>query len=149
MSKQKNLCIISDCHGCFNTFLALLDRARAEWGDFDLHLAGDLIDRGPRSREMVEYAMQNKIPTVCGNHEDLCLAYSVHQKMGYNGKCPKYYEQDIWLINGAIQTLESWSVDWGNRQGLPRNVLDWMKSLPAYIIPDAELDENGRKLLIS
>lgn len=147
MSK-KNVVAISDLHGCFNTFLALLDRARAEWGEFDLYFLGDLIDRGPRSKEMVEYAMSNKIPTVSGNHEDLCLAYSVHQSMGYNGKCAEYYERDIWLANGGIQCLESWGVDWKRGEGLPRNVLDWMASLPPYIIPDADLDDNGRKLMI-
>lgn len=146
---SKPVVAISDLHGCYHTFLALLDKARAKWGDFDLYLLGDLVDRGPRSREMVDYAMTNKVPTCGGNHEDLAVAYSEHTKMGYRAKCAKYYDQDVWLMNGGIEALESWGVDWQNGGGLPKDVLDWMAALPPYIIPDTPPDENGLKLLLS
>lgn len=128
--------------------LALIERAHQEWGDFDLYFLGDLIDRGPDSRSVVEYAMKNKIPTVMGNHEDLCLAYSRHGQLGYKSKCGQYYDRNVWLYNGGDKALKSWDLH-GGSGFLPRTVLNWMQNLPPYIIPDTVPDENGRKLLLS
>lgn len=146
MSKR-NLCILTDIHGSYRTMLALIERAKQEWGDFDLYSLGDEIDRGPRSREVVEYMMENKVPCVLANHTDLCLAYSRHATLGYRAKCTRYYDRDVWLRNGGDKSLESWGFHGGSGT-LPRNVLDWMSSLPPYIIPDVEPDENGRRLLL-
>lgn len=140
---SKNIVAISDIHGCYNTLLELIEKAKNKWGDFDFYFPGDLIDRGPRSRQVVEYAMKNNIPTCMGNHEDLCLDYSQHEERGYKSYCGSFYSHNIWIHNGGDEALESW--DWY----LPSDVLDWMQKLPIYFIPDAPVDENGRKLLIS
>jgi serine/threonine protein phosphatase 1 len=121
--------------------LALIEKARTEHPDCKLIFLGDLIDRGSRSREVVEYAITNSVPTLYGNHEDLCLAYSEHVKQGYKAKCPQYYDRDVWLYNGGEDALESWGGT------VPTYVLDWMSKLPPYII----LNEEGsdRKTLLS
>ncbi len=77
------LILISDVHGCYYTLVRLLNRCLALHPGAQLVLLGDLIDRGPHSRRVVEFAMRNQIPTVMGNHEDLALAYSEHHRRGY------------------------------------------------------------------
>lgn len=139
--------LISDIHGAFNTLQALLVKVAAQLGDqpYEVILLGDLIDRGPRSREVVEWAMTNKIRTTKGNHEDLALAYSEHAKMGFKAKCARHYDRNVWLLNGGDDTLKSWGP---KTKTLPRDVLEWMSDLPPYILIEEPTSEN-RKLLCS
>lgn len=146
--------VISDVHGAFYTLMRLLAKCPP---DAQLILGGDLIDRGPHSRNVVEFAMENQISTCCANHDDLCLAF-----YGRDAKCADMYDPGVWLRNGGDDAVPNWS-DYDpalltvqqKRQAeriggrVPDSVLDWFASLPAYIIPDASPDENGRKLLCS
>jgi hypothetical protein len=125
-----NLTVISDIHGCYFTLIRLLNKC----AEGEVFLAGDLIDRGPHSKEVVEFAMANKIPTTMGNHCDLALAYSEHAKLGYKSHCRDFYSENIWLANGGIDCLVSYGAN-----ELPRNVLDWMQQMPAYFIRDGLL----------
>lgn len=118
-----DLWLISDIHGCANTLLRLL--AKLPQGE-PVVFCGDLIDRGPHSRQVVEYAMEHDIPTVQGNHEALALFHHGRTDAGIYG------QRDIWLCNGGGDALESWGLD--RRKGrLPDDVLDWMAALPYYI----------------
>ncbi len=132
--------ILSDIHGCYHTMLSMIEK---HGQGRQLILLGDLIDRGPRSKQVVEYAMDNAIPTVAANHDDLALAYSAHYRLGYRAKCAQYYDRDVWLDNGGDKALASWST-----KTLPTKVLDWMSQLPAYIKLDT-LTAEGRKVLLS
>lgn len=138
MMSESAICI-GDVHGAFLTLQSLLSKHPGH----RVILLGDLIDRGPRSREVVEWAIVNNIETVRANHDDLCLAYSPHYDLGYRAKCASLYDQDVWLWNGGDKALKSW----GNPEHLPRAALDWMSNLPPYIILDQESE--GRKGLIS
>lgn len=140
---SQSFLIATDVHGCLKTLLALVEK----YGKGrQLVLLGDLIDRGPDSRGVVEYAMTNSIPTTLGNHCDLCLAYSPHVRRGFKAKCADEYDEDIWLCNGGIQALQSWGADF--EVGLPDKVLQWMSDLPAYIKLDTPTAD-GRKVLLS
>ena len=136
------LIVLSDLHGSYLTMLALL----ARYPDYQPVFLGDLVDRGPRSREVVEYAITHSVPTVCGNHEDLLLAYSAHTKLGYKAKCASYYDRDVWLHNGGDKTLKSYNLHRG--QPLPKEVLKWMSKLPPYLIIDTP-NADGRKAFLS
>lgn len=126
------LCV-SDIHGCYYTLIRLLNKCL----EGEVIFAGDLIDRGPHSKEVVEFAMHNKIPCVMGNHEDLALAYSKHRELGYKSHCVEMYDRDVWLDNGGRDCLESFgSATYANKHTLPKDVLDWIQALPAYIKRD-------------
>ena len=66
--------VVGDIHGCYDDFMKLL--SRKEIGKQDrIILIGDIIDRGPDSYKMLDWAMKNVSKTgrfqmVCGNHED-------------------------------------------------------------------------------
>lgn len=127
--------IFSDLHGAYHTFLRLL--AKCPQDDVkarNIVLLGDLIDRGPNSREMVEWAMSEGVTTLMGNHEDLCLAYH-----DITPNCSKYYDEGIWLFNGGFDTIRSFKggqlpddpAEWV----LPDSVLKWMAQLPIHYTP--------------
>ena len=132
---MSNLLIVSDIHGCLQTMLALI--AKHGKGR-QLICLGDTIDRGPDSRGVVEYMMENGVPTCGGNHEDLAVAYSAHTRRGFKSRCGDEYDRDIWLSgNGGREALKSWDAD--PRVGLPDNVLNWMVNLPPYLLFDGLL----------
>lgn len=142
-----SLIAVSDVHGAWFTLVRLLNQCARQYPGARLISLGDEIDRGPHSRQVVEFMMAHRIPSVQSNHIDLCLAFSAHTKRGYHAKCPSYYDRDVWLYNGGEDALASWQPDESKwREGLPKDVLDWMAALPPYIVVD-EVDEEGRKLL--
>lgn len=68
---------ISDIHGCLKTLEALLDKVGFSEID-QLFLLGDLIDRGPDSKGVIDlvWRMQNKgyeVYCLRGNHEQMVL----------------------------------------------------------------------------
>lgn len=143
---QKLTVVLTDLHGCFYTMIRLLNQCPK---GANLVFAGDLIDRGQHSRKVVEFAMEHQIPTCMGNHEDLALAF--HN--GRRAKCKTYYDHGVWLMNGGREALENWRPEGKYcsiyKLALPDKVLTWMESLPPYLYPSNEVDENGRRLLVS
>lgn len=150
--------LVTDIHGCANTLMRLLNQCARRYPGAALLFLGDLIDRGPNSRAVVEFAMQHAIPTTCGNHCDLALAYSEHTRRGYRAHCAREYDHDVWLFNGGEAALGNWphyrdlgdgSPPYRDGNRIPDEVLDWMQALPAYLVPDVPPDERGLKLLAS
>ena len=107
--------VIGDVHGCFNTFLELLKQLPI---NEDIYLAGDFIDRGPKSIEMIEFLINNpQIKSVIGNHEDMMIKYlNGHHKW--------------WLGNGGRLVLEQYRKKYGK---IPQAHIDFIQKLPYYI----------------
>jgi serine/threonine protein phosphatase 1 len=74
---------VGDVHGCADLFDALLgkiaaDNADRDAADVSIILLGDLVDRGPASRRVIERAMAlrdewDDVRLLIGNHEDVFL----------------------------------------------------------------------------
>ncbi len=138
---------ISDIHGCSEQLKSLLKKIK----DFDkLIFLGDYIDRGPNSKEVIDIIrdLQNKygdkIITLIGNHEDLCL------------KAYDNYDYCLWRNpgNGGSQTLKNFNGD------VPVEYLNWMRNLKLYyeddyfyyvhagLRPHVEIEDNDRDDII-
>ncbi|MEM1318906.1 MAG: metallophosphoesterase family protein [Bacteroidota bacterium] len=141
---------ISDIHGCFDTFQALLQQIELSKED-ELYLLGDYIDRGPLSKQVFDHIqdLQTQGYTVkClrGNHEQLMLDSTLG---GQHAR--------VWMVNGGVQTLDSFGVNHIN--DVPSPYMERMKQLPyflevdQYILVHAGLDfkdqplENFRAML--
>ena len=129
---------ISDIHGCFLSFEALLDQLAFTTAD-ELYLLGDYIDRGPDSKAVLDqiFSLQSQgyeIRCLKGNHED------AFQNAGKN---PDLFFS--WYENwGGKQTLESFDVRLPG--AVPLKYLRFFKKLSyffevdEYILVHAGLD---------
>lgn len=120
--------IISDIHGCFLTLQALLKKVPDE----EIIFLGDLIDRGPRSKEVVQFTMDQKIPCTQGNHDHMAWG-------SYEGAIVQGQRiEDVWIMNGADATYKSYGSQ------IPDNHLAFLKSLPFYFeFPGLLLSHTG------
>jgi serine/threonine protein phosphatase 1 len=116
---------ISDIHGCNDTFQRLLEKL-ALTADDNLYLLGDYIDRGPDSKGVIDTIFllrQQGLSVQClkGNHEQMMLD-------AMDGV--EEDTMDLWLVNGGIATLESFSVN--GKLTIEDKYLQFMDSLELY-----------------
>lgn len=123
--------VIGDIAGQFDALMRLV--AKLPQGE-DIILVGDLIDRGPKSREVIEWAMTTpNVRAVRGNHEDMFIDY-----IDENGK----YDYGLYYQNGGVNTFDSYEMPSfptpeEAKSKVPVAHLRWLKALPLYI------EENG------
>lgn len=118
--------IIGDVAGQYDALMRLVDKMPKE----PLVFVGDLVDRGPKSKEVVEWVMKNA-DCVMGNHEDMMIDFYRNHRS---------YEKDIWFWNGGDKTVESYGCKlygpkWNDRVrlALPEEHIIWMENLPTEI----------------
>ena len=99
--------VIGDVHGCFDQFIRLLKKIDYDSKKDQIILTGDLVNRGPKSLDVLNYCMADKnITTVLGNH-DLYLLYLISINQG-KGKLKKIVEAENnkqifeWLITRPL-----------------------------------------------
>jgi serine/threonine protein phosphatase 1 len=98
------LLAISDIHGCFDAFYNLVIRDIKISKTDKLVLLGDYIDRGPQSKEVIDFIRElmdtgfNVIP-LAGNHEVMLIDALKNDNM-----------LPLWLLNEGMSTLHSFGV---------------------------------------
>lgn len=65
--------VVGDIHGAFDVVERALESLRFVSGRDRLFSVGDLIDRGPRSADALEWLQQGRILAVRGNHEHVMI----------------------------------------------------------------------------
>jgi bis(5'-nucleosyl)-tetraphosphatase (symmetrical) len=68
--------VVGDVQGCFDSLMALLDRVDFDPARDRLWIAGDLVNRGPKSLEVLRWARDHApcLTAVLGNHDVHLLA---------------------------------------------------------------------------
>lgn len=102
-----NRFVVSDIHGCLQTFIALLEKIDLK-NDDQLFLLGDYIDRGPDSVGLVDFLIElNRNPNIFllrGNHEEELLLmeeYGIKSLIESNltkEKLEDFYNSDLLLV---------------------------------------------------
>ncbi|MBI5326534.1 MAG: serine/threonine protein phosphatase [Ignavibacteriae bacterium] len=116
--------VIGDIHGCYYTLERLLmQKLRISKMD-ELYFVGDFIDRGPKSKEVIDLLLSLKeegfsINPVMGNHESLLISH--------------YYGTEIkdWKRNGCDATFRSFGIN--SIYELENKYLEFFLNLPYYI----------------
>lgn len=156
--------VLTDPHGNFDTLMKLLSKIPKEEKDKGIVIAGDLIDRGYKSKQVVQWCMDNDIDVCIGNHEVMMVEESdkILEFISYNGYIPSSGSQgSLWLLNGGYETLLSYEyVDHYklDDRGMETRVFDtdifkshikWMKTLPYYMEYKDIKNKEGRHLVVS
>jgi serine/threonine protein phosphatase 1 len=143
----KRVYAIGDVHGCLDilrTLLGSVERDATTRGEAENHIImlGDLIDRGPASRNVVEHLLNGPLPNfsfhfLMGNHEDAMLRSLTL------GADPR---ETGWMRFGGRDTLMSYGVpdDFYQLSGgllsdeirryVPRHHLDFLRQFEDKII---------------
>ena len=132
---NEQIYLIGDVHGCYDTLLKLVEQLPK---NAKLVFCGDLIDRGPKSREVIAYIRNNNHKMVLGNHEKLMI------ESGGLVIDPRDFQETDWGYNGGRETLSSYH----ETDSLHADI-DWLKTQPLYLIFDDYKDKMGRKLIVS
>ncbi|MCM3172601.1 serine/threonine protein phosphatase [Paenibacillus sp. MER 99-2] len=96
-------CVISDIHGCYDEFNALLHHVSYDSVQDELILLGDYVDRGLKSRQVVdqiiELQQRHSIIALKGNHDAMMVKALTNDNKEYDSH---------WIRNGGLQTLGSY-----------------------------------------
>lgn len=117
--------IIGDVHGCYKTLQTLLAQITLNHNE-QICFVGDLIDRGPKSKEVVDFVKDHGYLCVKGNHEDMAVK-SLNNEFCALANCS--YE-DIWANNGGVKTALSFK----NLDTMKEDYYNWLRTLPIFMI---------------
>src|SRR4051794_40277227 len=102
---------IGDIHGCFDKLKSLIAACEAvsEGKDARFVFIGDYVDRGPDSRRVLDFLIQQQLQRkdrfIClrGNHEEMLIGAAERGRS----------DRDLmnWWANGGEQTLDSYGVN--------------------------------------
>ena len=70
--------VYGDLHGCLNELILLREQIEPKESDIEFSL-GDVINKGPYSKELLKYMMREGINSILGNHEEKLLRYRFHE----------------------------------------------------------------------
>jgi serine/threonine protein phosphatase 1 len=118
--------IIGDVHGCFDSLMEL----RKKLPHDNLVFVGDLVDRGPKSRQVVEFVKDGGYDCVRGNHEEFMIT----------GEMMWTHPQ-----NGGRDTLDSYE----GHEELFKEHVEWMRGLPTILEYPYLVDDNENHLVVT
>lgn len=78
---------VGDLQGCLDPLLCLLEEVKFQPGPDQLWLVGDLVNRGPKSLETLEYlySIRDNVVAVLGNHDLHLIAYAYGYRAANSG----------------------------------------------------------------
>lgn len=120
--------VVGDIHGYYDEFVQLLDKVNYDPARDCIYCVGDLIDRGPKSVEILSLFQNPGFYAVKGNHEVMLLD-------------SEWY--DTWFNNGGYECLKSCEnsdidIQW---------VKDQVRDLPLVIDIGEEDDEHAFRIV--
>ncbi|MDX1636710.1 MAG: metallophosphoesterase family protein [Balneolaceae bacterium] len=119
---EKKFVAIGDIHGCAESIKALVKKL-SDYRDREFVFVGDYIDRGPASKEVVDYLMEFRKEQSCvfirGNHEQMLLDACNGDKL------------DLWLMNGGRTTLQSYDTT-PNELSIPEEHMAFYENTRLY-----------------
>ena len=101
---KNKFAVIGDIHGCYEALSELYGKIIRHTAE--VYSVGDLIDRGPDSKKVIQFCIDNNIKSVKGNHEDILLYTIENPTYKY---IPGYLTNLMYYrINGGDKTIKSY-----------------------------------------
>ena len=125
------IAVIGDIHGCYLTLVELYQQIIKKYPDIKVYSVGDLVDRGNKSYEVVEFIIDNNILFTPGNHDFMFY---------YFFKEPSTVFARSWVFNGSESTLESYD----DHDKKVFEHIDFIKEAPLFFdTPDCFITHAG------
>lgn len=156
MSDEKLTFVIGDVHGEFDSLRLLVNKLPK---DSNLIFVGDLVDRGRKSKEVIEFVKSNNYRCVLGNHEEMMIEYCEKFIKNY----PNIHFMDtisMWIRSGGKHTLLSYGlIEIDQYDGkiliikdkekfeVLKEHISWLKTLPVYI--ELNIKQDDKPIVIS
>ncbi len=121
---MNNYNVIGDIAGNYETMLALIAKMPQDAVVLSL---GDINDRGPRSKEVIEYFMKQGV-LIQSNHAHMMI--DCWKQIMMPGAQPRYYDDGIWAQNGGKETLLSYG---DSMSRIPESHIRFLEQCPMFI----------------
>ena len=139
---------MSDIHGCYDKYRAMLSEIRFKSTDV-LYVLGDVIDRGPDGIKILrDMSMRPNVFPILGNHEftaAMCLPWLTQEitEQSLNSLTDDQIAAlGDWISNGGETTLQSrWKLKPEERQ----DILEYLREMELY----AEVEAGGRSFVLT
>ena len=136
-----NRWVIPDIHGYIKTLQKLVESSVMPCSGDELYFLGDYIDRGPGSREVIDYVLSlqegpARLFLLRGNHDQTLLkareAAHIKSSSWWPRKRPD--PMKAWLAMGGAATLKSFGAEKVDQ--IPDLYIEWLTNLGWYRIVD-------------
>ena len=114
MNAKKRTLIVGDIHGCFDELKELLEKVSYSKPSDRLIFVGDLINKGPKSMDVLNWVKASGAEVILGNHELGFLNYL------------KNPDSKFKVFTKLVKEMKGEEKEWGK----------WMSSFPLYIEED-------------
>lgn len=108
--------IISDIHGCYDSYIALLEKINFSQED-ELYVLGDVVDRGPEPVRILQDMMKRpNVKLILGNHD--FVMYTLLKRLAVEitaENCESYLTKDdifdyqLWMQDGGQVTARQFA----------------------------------------
>lgn len=131
--------VIPDVHGCLLTLRSLVEELIELRKDDSLIFLGDIIDRGPSSKGVIDYIMKLQsdginAKVLKGNHEEY-MAKVFRDEQSKTGLRRMLGLKSVsfkdWMLYGGVETMSSFTAD--NVLEIPEKYIEWIESLDLYM----------------
>lgn len=132
----QNELVIGDVHGHYDELIEMISMVPE---GTRIIITGDLIDRGPKIKEVLDYCISNKIEVCLGNHELMAIEAEDDHMISEDKKYDLYGSD--WFVNGGDNFIKT----------TPKvellKYIEYFKTLPLYI--GLNNTYNGREVIAS
>ena len=119
--KKNRTIFIGDIHGCFDELMSLLEKIDYKAESDRLISVGDLVHKGPKSSQVIDFFIENNLEVIMGNHD-------WHFFNALSGKGESYFMAEEFVRESKFSKDE---------------VLSWLSQLPFYIEDDDFIAVHG------
>lgn len=129
---EEGIYIIGDTHGCYQTLCKLIEQLPNKY-ESRICFVGDLIDRGPQSKQIIDLIQKYNYDCVLGNHEEGFI-YEVDKIVDELERGVLNPHNTEWYKNwGGIRTIENYNFTFVSSEKTKIfEHKDFLKSLPIY-----------------
>ena len=135
---------MSDLHGCYELYCAMLEKIR--FGNDDtLYVLGDCVDRGPEGIRIVrDLAARDNVQLLCGNHEYTAMTLLSAREDTEDGGFPQKLCDILaaWFCDGGVSTATEFLRLADDERS---RVLAFLRALPFF----QKIEVNGKQYLLA